>query len=650
MSDLHTFFQAPGARRVDTSPTPSLLSLFGGSLATGGPSPSATSTGTVQGPNVQGNTGFIASNFIFPVAGGGQYSDDFGAGRSGGRSHAGTDIFADRGTPVVASVNGTINSSSYGDSQTGGMRVWLEGEDGKAYYYAHLDSITVEPGAQVSAGDQLGTVGNTGNARGTPPHLHFSINSRVGSEEGNINPYPTLQAADQIDSPAGGTSDPAISSPQPSTNQATGSSTGSTTPLPASPEEIDNFVRDNYGFMSWALDHEEIGPILEEAATNGWSEGRLMGALGETDWWQENSEPHRQWQALEAQDPAEARRQIGNMASQIGEQATSFGLEMSQGELNTLARNALQLGWSDQQIRQNVIQHGRETEGARFLNDLVRIQFGSLGWAVDHHELGPLLRKAANQQWPEQRLTAELQQTAWWAQTSESQRQWQALERGDPASAARQIEQAAAQINNTAHRLGIQITEDRVLSLARQALKFNWEEEELQAALASEMERGQIDSGQITAFQDQARAMAKQEFFLPMSEQQAFTWAQRMVHGAADENAIRSSLVQHAASRFPEFSERIQAGETPREIFDPYIESAAQLLEIDPGQVDPTDDPRFSAMTEHIDSDGNRRAMTLSEWQRYVRHLPDYQNTDRAMNEASNLSLAMANAFGVQPI
>ena len=138
------------------------------------------------------------SSLTIPVAGvtADQLSDNFGAGRSGGRSHAGLDIFAPRGTPVVAAVGGTVHAGSFGDDgHAGGLRVWVEGDDGRAYYYAHLDSIGVQPGQRVSAGTQLGTVGTSGNAEGTPPHLHFSVNSRVGSEEGDINPFELLTGA-----------------------------------------------------------------------------------------------------------------------------------------------------------------------------------------------------------------------------------------------------------------------------------------------------------------------------------------------------------------------------------------------------------------------------------------------------------------------
>lgn len=111
----------------------------------------------------------------------------FGAERDGGRrEHHGVDIFAPRGTPVLASAAGTVTRVD--ETPRGGRVVWVrDSERGLSLYYAHLDSQAVQPGARVQPGDTLGTVGNTGNARTTPPHLHFGIYRRG---EGPLDPYP----------------------------------------------------------------------------------------------------------------------------------------------------------------------------------------------------------------------------------------------------------------------------------------------------------------------------------------------------------------------------------------------------------------------------------------------------------------------------
>ncbi|WBL22617.1 M23 family metallopeptidase [Zunongwangia sp. HRR-M8] len=122
--------------------------------------------------------------YIFPVADGknNNIQSYWGAARDGGaRNHEGIDIFAKRGTPVLAATIGRIGFT--GEKGLGGKQVWLrDPKRGQSLYYAHLDSIAKTSG-NVNAGDTLGFVGNTGNARTTPPHLHFGI-----YKHGAINP------------------------------------------------------------------------------------------------------------------------------------------------------------------------------------------------------------------------------------------------------------------------------------------------------------------------------------------------------------------------------------------------------------------------------------------------------------------------------
>ena len=125
----------------------------------------------------------------FPVAGVSPASiqSAFGAERDrGARSHEGIDIFARRGTPAIAAADGIITGST--TNRLGGNVVWLWSPSrGLALYYAHLERQAVDPGDRVSAGDTVGWVGNTGNARSTAPHLHFGIYARPG---GAVDPLP----------------------------------------------------------------------------------------------------------------------------------------------------------------------------------------------------------------------------------------------------------------------------------------------------------------------------------------------------------------------------------------------------------------------------------------------------------------------------
>ncbi|HKI92387.1 MAG TPA: M23 family metallopeptidase [Gaiellaceae bacterium] len=114
---------------------------------------------------------------VFPVAGTPDWGDTFGAfrGDEPGGWHHGDDLFAPSGTPVVACADGTV--FSVGWNKLGGRRLWLRDARGNEFYYAHLSGYAplAVDGTQVRAGDVLGFVGASGDAEGTPPHLHFEI-------------------------------------------------------------------------------------------------------------------------------------------------------------------------------------------------------------------------------------------------------------------------------------------------------------------------------------------------------------------------------------------------------------------------------------------------------------------------------------------
>jgi LysM repeat protein len=127
-----------------------------------------------------------AGTWQCPLVGTYRYVNDWGFPREGGRAHEGIDLFADRGTPVVAPVAGVATQKV---GSIGGRQVTLRGDDGFVYVNSHLNSFA--KAGRVAPGDLIGRIGTSGDAAGGPPHLHFEIHP---GGIGPINPYPTIKA------------------------------------------------------------------------------------------------------------------------------------------------------------------------------------------------------------------------------------------------------------------------------------------------------------------------------------------------------------------------------------------------------------------------------------------------------------------------
>lgn len=122
-------------------------------------------------------------------------------GARGEYQHHASDIICPRGIPVVSTTDGQVEEEwvyrgerrpGAGQSENGGNYAYIRDPVGNKHYYAHMDRLMVRPGQQVRAGQQIGTCGDTGNARGGCPHLHYGIRNPDGQA---INPFTLLRAA-----------------------------------------------------------------------------------------------------------------------------------------------------------------------------------------------------------------------------------------------------------------------------------------------------------------------------------------------------------------------------------------------------------------------------------------------------------------------
>lgn len=190
--------QAEAEAAAAAAATSTTVASGGGGSSSGGSSSGGSSSGgsdtpappTTAAPAPAPAPAPSGGGRVCPVAGATSFSDSWGAPRSGGRAHKGTDLLAARGTPIVAIEDGRVSRLS--NSSLGGLSIYFTGNSGDRYYYAHLDGFAsgIGSGSVVSAGTVLGYNGTTGNAPANIPHLHF----QWGPGGGNwVNPYPMLR-------------------------------------------------------------------------------------------------------------------------------------------------------------------------------------------------------------------------------------------------------------------------------------------------------------------------------------------------------------------------------------------------------------------------------------------------------------------------
>lgn len=313
--------------------------------------------------------------YYFPVTGG-RYSDTWGAARSQGRRHEGTDIFAPRGTPIQAMIGGRVVKSFWND--LGGITVRVMGSDGLYYYYTHMEKVAagLKIGQMVHSGQLLGYVGNTGNARGTPTHLHIGIYRGNGGPA--FNPYNMLRTAMEAPKPGvGAEPPPSTTASQGQARSASGGGDGAGPSAPwtraifnlggnvagggasGSLRITDPSVRlsagelaEQYGWAAGLLNSDpELKKLFSAAVKGQWTPERFTAKLRGTRWYRSRSEAARTYDALRSTDPGQFKTLNDQAIAQVQDLAGQMGAVVSGRQTQAIASQMARLGLTEAQVR-----------------------------------------------------------------------------------------------------------------------------------------------------------------------------------------------------------------------------------------------------------------------------------------------------------
>jgi len=270
--------------------------------------------------------------------------------------------------------------------------------------------------------------------------------------------------------------------------------------------------------------------------------------------------------------------------------------------------------------------------------------------------MAAVLLTAVKEDWPVWRLEAAIQATPYWQSTTESQRSWDVLVARDPGEANKRRLDALTIIDSEISKLGATLTPLERFELAVYAIRDEWTDEQIRNTIVVKYltpDRGLISgaaAGTLGQKMSEVQRLAN-DFGVHMSAQTAYDWARRLTIGLESEESMYASMTNTAKmlnGRNADLVGALDRGFTVRQYMDPYIQLAADELEINPDTISITDPKWFAPLNVTSEGSDERRSMTMSEWQAHIRQDQSYgyDGTTGAKLEATRLATEIAKSFG----
>lgn len=273
-----------------------------------------------------------------------------------------------------------------------------------------------------------------------------------------------------------------------------------------------------------------------------------------------------------------------------------------------------------------------------------RANYGMLAGFLNHPEIGPILRQAANENWDELKLYGRVTQTNFWKNTNAAARTWWQLTNEDPAEARRLVGQTAATIQNKAQSLGLNMNSQQIASLAATATQNGWTDAQTVDMIMQQVNWSTIEAGDLTALRDNVKAIAG-DYLVGVNDETAQNYAARIASGEMSMEGVRSAMLKQAKSRFGWMADELDQGITVKQYLQPIRDTIARELEVAPESIDLTD----SKWLKHVETrgeDGQLRAATMNEAMLSARREPQWANTRGAQETSTQMIGMISDMFG----
>jgi hypothetical protein len=284
----------------------------------------------------------------------------------------------------------------------------------------------------------------------------------------------------------------------------------------------------------------------------------------------------------------------------------------------------------------------------------VRQQYPQFAFLLNNPELRKILLDAVDPSkgFSAQEFEARIQQTNWWKSNGDSFRSWEALVNTNPGEAKRQVAGRVAEITDLIGQLGgVSLTASQRSYVADFTLRYgiqsgSAEMREMIAALIPTGPAAKTPLGTFQATLAEVKRLAKHDYLVPVSDEQAWKWARDLTAGNLSMEGLAAHFGNIAKGRFSHMADEIDQGITPGMMFDPYRQMMATELEVPPESIDLME-AKWSEVLSHNDA-GKIRAMTMGEANKFVRSQAEWAETTRAKQMGAEMASSLLRTFGAK--
>lgn len=260
---------------------------------------------------------------------------------------------------------------------------------------------------------------------------------------------------------------------------------------------------------------------------------------------------------------------------------------------------------------------------AEVTREELKARYPAYAWMIDEPEIGQILLDAYRDKLTDGAIQVKIMESTWWQTHSATVRDYHTLANTDPQSFWQAVQVKADWITDKISKMGLDMTPEQIYEAAKAALYYGWSDADLQRSLVYQG-GGTFSDRSFT--QSRIKELAS-SYWINLAPEQVSDWTAKISSGQYTEQNFAAQLQAWSKTLFPHLAQEIDSGMTLNDYSAPYRQQIASLLEINPNDVDFANNPRYRQVVDYVDSTGNHRGMSLTEAERYLKSMPEWQET-----------------------